>query len=138
MRRNWLAFIYMLKGMVLLYNGQEFSCAHRPSLFEREAIQPRRDGDIGALLSRLYLIRRTALPVGGSSSLRHAGNGVIVLERYDGCACLAGVFNTRGVPCAVRCGLPDGRYQNLIDDRAVRVEGGLMASDGEPVIFAVD
>ena len=35
-RENYTAMLFLLKGTTLLYAGQEFSCTHQPSLFERE------------------------------------------------------------------------------------------------------
>ena len=46
-RDNYTAMLYFLKGTTLLYAGQEFSCTHQPSLFEREVFE-RSGRDISA------------------------------------------------------------------------------------------
>ena len=44
-RRNFTALLYFLKGTVLLYGGQEYSCDHVPSLFDKDVF-PRTGKDI--------------------------------------------------------------------------------------------
>ena len=54
------ALLFFLKGTTLLYAGQEFCDAHRPSLFEREPID-RTGRDLSSLLRRLADIKREVL-----------------------------------------------------------------------------
>ena len=137
-RRNWTAFLYFQKGMTLLYNGQEASCEHRPSLFERDPIDWRGGEDISKALRALYEIRRHPLLREGSYHLADAGHGVLRAEyRKDGKR-LVGVFSTEGKPALIRSGVPDGAYRNLISGETVLAEDGLLSVKGEPIVMEAE
>ena len=55
-RANYTAMLFFLKGTTLLYAGQEFSCTHTPSLFEKEVF-PRDGQDISTYLRHLSDIK---------------------------------------------------------------------------------
>jgi glycosidase len=51
-RRQWLRFMFFQKGPMMIYAGQEFSCTHTPSLFEKEPFD-RSGEDISRLIAGL-------------------------------------------------------------------------------------
>lgn len=57
-RSNWLDFMFYQQGPMLIYAGQEFSCTHRPSLFEQEVFD-RTGKDISADIARLAAEKKT-------------------------------------------------------------------------------
>ena len=134
---NYTAMLYFLKGTTLLYAGQEFSCTHQPSLFEREVFE--RDGrDISPLLEKLADIKKNVLSkddcFSAAADDKHA---IAVMERRDGADRKFGVFSLHSVSADVAIGAPDGKYEDLISGRPVRVKNGKVKCSGKPVIFKV-
>lgn len=134
-RRNWTAFLYFRSGMTLLYNGQEAENAFRPSLFDRDSIDWDTGRDISPLLRRLYAMKQSPVMAQGSFHAWDGGNGMLLAERRAACGRMLGVFSTRGEAAHVAAAWPDGVFENRVDGRAVRVEGGLLPCDGEPIIL---
>ena len=56
-RMEWLRFMFFQKGPMLVYGGQEFSCTHTPSLFEKETF-PRTGEDISATIAKLSQMKK--------------------------------------------------------------------------------
>ncbi|MBP5163041.1 MAG: hypothetical protein ILP16_08710 [Spirochaetales bacterium] len=57
-RRQWLRFMFFQKGPMMIYAGQEFSCTHTPSLFEKEPFD-RTGEDISPLIADLAAEKKT-------------------------------------------------------------------------------
>ena len=57
-RMEWLRFMFFQKGTMLIYGGQEFSCTHTPSLFEKETF-PRTGEDISATIADLAKMKKS-------------------------------------------------------------------------------
>ena len=132
---NCTAMLYFLKGTTLLYAGQEFSCTHRPSLFEREVF-PRDGLDIGALLARLAEIKKDALGCSDHFDARaDDAQGIAVMERVGEKGRVCGVFSLLDQRGFVEVPAPDGRYEERIGGGTVLVENGQVFCDGKPMIF---
>ena len=134
---NYTAMLYFLKGTTLLYAGQEFSCTHQPSLFEREIFE--RDGrDISPMLMKLAEIKKNVLSKDDCFSVasddRHA---IAVMERRDGDVRKFGIFSLHSVSTEVAINAPDGKYEDLISGRSVRIKTGRVKCNGKPFIFKV-
>ena len=134
---NYTAMLYFLKGTTLLYAGQEFSCIHQPSLFEREVIE-RSGRDISSLLVKLAEIKKNGLSeddnFSASADDKHA---IAVMERRNGDLRKIGVFSLRSESAEIRVDVPDGEYTDLIDGGKVSVRNGIFRCTGRPVIFRV-
>ena len=134
---NYTAMLFFLKGTALLYAGQEFSCTHRPSLFEREVFD-RSGRDISALVARLAAIRKECFGEADAFTAeaddRHA---IAVMERVGEEGRSFGIFSLRGKSAAVRVETPDGEYENLIDGSTLIVENGQVFCGGSPIIFTL-
>ena len=133
---NHTAMLFFLKGTTLLYAGQEFSCTHRPSLFEREVFD-RTGRDIGALLARLARFKKAFL--GGGFFLARADDerAIAVMERSGVGFRAVGVFSLRGESGAVETDVPDGEYPEWIRGGRVLVKNGQISCAGEPIIFTL-
>lgn len=59
-RLQWLKFMFFQKGPMMIYAGEEFSCTHTPSLFEKEPFD-RSGEDISAVIADLAQ-KKKALP----------------------------------------------------------------------------
>ena len=132
---NYTAMLFFLKGTTLLYAGQEFSCTHRPSLFEKEVFD-RSGRDISACLRKLRLVKGR-LPDGAFLARADDGHAIAVMERFGPRDRCIGIFSLRGESAAVRLDVPDGEYANLAGNGRVLVENGQISCAGEPIIFTL-
>ena len=136
-RDDFTAMLFFLKGTTLLYAGQEFSCTHQPSLFEKEVF-PRTGRDIGALLSRLAAVKKEALGETDAFLARADDDSAIaVMERFGKESRAVGVFSLRGEEGTVELEVPDGEYDELIRGGRVLVKNGQVFCSGEPIIFTL-
>ena len=134
--RNFTAFLYFLKGTTLLYAGQEFENDHLPSLFEKDVFSRNTGKNLSDLMQSLGKIKKTALACDdyfwGEADDE---NDVAILTRKNQKEKKLGVFSLRGKPTEVKVDLADGDYQNLIDNRWVSVQDGVLYCQGEPIIL---
>ncbi|MBQ1402921.1 MAG: alpha-amylase [Oscillospiraceae bacterium] len=137
-RDNYTAMLFFLKGTTLLYAGQEFSCEHTPSLFEREVF-PRSGRDISDYLRHLSDLKHTVLDADDAFEARaDDGHDIAVLLRQNEKRKKIGVFSLKSACAEVKVDAPDGCYENLIDGTTVRVADGMLRCEGRPIIFCVD
>ena len=137
-RDNYTAMLFFLKGTTLLYAGQEFSCEHTPSLFEREVF-PRNGRDISAYLRHLSDLKHTVLDADDAFEARaDDGHDIAVLLRQNERKKKIGVFSLKSACAGVKVDAPDGRYENLIDGTTVTVEDGQLYCEGRPILFCFD
>lgn len=135
--RNWTAFLYFQKGMTLLYAGQERENEHRPSLFEKDVVHWNTGKDISGLLSRLYQIKKDPLLADSRYEVTAMPRDILLASHCKDDRQMLGIFSMRGESSLVRVDAPDGVYTNLIDDRDIEVYGGVLRTDGEPVIIEI-
>lgn len=135
--RAWTAFLYFQKGAALLYGGQEVGARSLPSLFEREPVDWAAGPDLSGLLRRLGELKRDPLFTHGAFEARALPGDVALAFYTQSSRRLAGLFPLRGEACLADAGLPDGRYENLLDGSTVEVTRGRVSTDGESVILAL-
>lgn len=138
-RRMWTAFMWCIKGVGLIYNGQEVLAKHTPSLFEREPIDWSGSPEALEYCELLHLlVGLKKLPVmrKGRYSLRAVGpDCATALVHYElGSEKLHGIFNLSMEQCEVQVTVPDGMYPNLLGGE-VRVEKGVISCGIEPIII---
>ncbi len=134
-RDNFTAMLYFLKGTTLLYGGQEFSCEHTPSLFEKEVF-PRNGRDISAYLRKLSDIKHEVLDADDAFEAKADDrNDIAVLLRQSERKKKLGVFSLKSLPAAAEVPAPDGDYENLISGTTVAVRNGKLECSGKPVII---
>ena len=131
------ALLYFLKGTTLLYAGQEFSAAHRPSLFEREPID-RSGRDLSPLLRRLAGIKRDCLaPDDWFFAAADDEKQIAVLQRGGARGRTVGAVPLGGQGGEVSAELPDGEYRELLEGGTVTVKNGKFACSDRPMIFTL-
>ena len=136
-RENWEALLFFLKGTTLLYAGQEFSCTHQPSLFEREVF-PRTGRDISPWLRKLSDLKHTVLGADDAFWAKADDEKhIAVLGRENGESRKLGVFSLRCQSAEVPVEAPDGEYENLLDGGEIVVKDGILACEGKPILFTV-
>ena len=135
---NYIAMLFFLKGTTLLYAGQEFSCTHTPSLFEKEVFE-RGGRDISAELRKLSDLKHNVLDADdGFCAAADDGHDIAVLLRQNETSRKIGVFSLKSRCADVEVEAPDGTYVNLIDGSSVTVENGKLRCEGRPIIFRFD
>ena len=135
---NYTAMLYFLKGTTLLYAGQEWENDHRPSLFEKEDIDRETGHDITPLLQRLTQIKRGYLSADDAFFAKALNESkTAVMTRFNKDSKKIGIFCLKSKGADIRLEIPDGTYQNLIDDSEITVSEGVLRTDGKPIIFTV-
>lgn len=132
--RNYLTMVYMLKGVTLVYAGQEVSSTHIPSLFEKDPVDWNGRPDISGFLKKLYAIRQNPLLSEGYFDLS-AGDDFVVIHYQKDTEWLLAVMNIGGNRRKIPVGVPDGVYTNEIDGSRITVSEGKTACGGEPMIL---
>ncbi|MCD4672824.1 MAG: hypothetical protein K8R77_09190 [Anaerolineaceae bacterium] len=122
--RAWTALMGFNKGAFFVYAGQEAGAKHRPSLFDIDKV------DWGAYTEAGYLNRLMRLKKTEAMKQGHlvwmAAEPAVQAVWCNGEDSLYGVFNVCGAAGALDVSLPDGVYQNLLDDSTVQVDAGRM------------
>lgn len=134
---NWTAFLFFQKGITLVYGGQEASCTHLPSLFDRDPVDWKSGRDLSPLIQRLTAMKRDALFADSRYFVQALPRGIARAEHTADGARMVGVFSLRGEASLVAVNVPDGVYENLAGGGTVEVHGGKIACSGEPVIIRV-
>ncbi len=136
--QNYTAMLYFLKGTTLLYAGQEFENAHLPSLFEKDPIDRQTGHDLTPLLKKLAALKRQ---LGTHDAFRAEADDeadIAVMQRTGENGKFVGVFSLKALDASVPVPAEDGVYENLLTASPVRVEGGMLRSDGQPIIFCAE
>ena len=135
-RENFTALLYFLKGTTLLYAGQEFSCTHLPSLFEREVFD-RSGEDVSAYLRRLSDVKHSVLACDDAFWARwDEEKQIAMLCRQNGESRKLGIFSLKSRSGDVPVETPDGTYENLLGG-SVTVKAGRIHCEGKPILFTV-
>lgn len=79
--RNWTAWQYFEKGMVMLYAGQEFEVTHHPTLFDPDPVDFETGKDLSCFLQKLSSVRRNDLFADSSFEAETVSGDVIYAVR---------------------------------------------------------
>lgn len=131
---NWTAFLYFQKGITLLYAGQERSCTHRPSLFDKDNVDWSGE-DLTPLLKRLAQVKRNPILTDSRYEVRALSGDILYASHRKGDRRLIGVFSVKGNSALVRVDAADGFYPNLAGGGTVEVYEGLVSCQGMPIIL---
>lgn len=128
--RAMTAFIYFMKGAMLVYNGEEKGDAHHVTLFDKDPVDWSGDIDLTDLLKKMHEIKQLPIMVEGSYEAKEVRKGVLEavhsLGEGEEEEQLIGLFNTTGKKKAIPTQLPEGIYKNLYDGSSVQVYEGVM------------
>jgi len=129
----WTAFQAFNQGAFLIYAGQESAATHTPSLFEKEPIEWG-EYPLQPFLTRLAAIKKHPA----------LAQGRFVICEADPCiqaawihpeGNLLGIFDVNGTGRRVPVPLPDGNYEDLLNDGALQVQGGALNLPGPAAIL---
>ena len=135
---NFTAYLYFAKGATLLYAGQEYREDHLPSLFDKETIRRNEILDISPWLSEFARLKKEEL---SDEDLMECyaddENNILAVLRDDGKRRKIGIFCFKSTPARLRVPfLNDGKYVNLMNDAETVYTGGIIRTDGLPMILA--
>lgn len=133
--RCWTALQFFLKGIPLVYNGQEAGAVHRPSLFDKDTVDWRGGVDLTSLIKRLAEIRRHPIFAEGQFELSAADESVLLGTYRRGEERCVGLFPVGGQGTLLKVDAPDGSYTDLLSGRNVEVAFGAVSCGKDPVIF---
>lgn len=139
---NWTAFMYFQKGLVMLYNGQEYGCMHTPTLFDKDEIEPE-DLDLTPLLKTLGEIKKDPFFVDTSYHVDVVKDDVVIAihvknQSQETCVGIFHLKDAKKTVLDVSKYLPDGIYEDLITDKRYEVRQGVLVTDGQPLMFKVE
>ena len=139
---NWTAWLYFMKGAVLLYAGQEFCNDHRPSLYDKDPVCFNTGKDISNLMAKLAGIKKLRIFSIGDFEVKAIGfDKNVIFAKYSACTeepaekhYAAGIFSTAVRPQELTVDIPDGFYINEINGEKISVINGIMSLKADPVI----
>ena len=129
--KNWTALLFTLKGLPMLYHGQEQKESHLPSIFDQDPISWNRDPEAEDWIRHCKTVRNAFFEP-GSPVLYEPDDetGSLAVDR-NGCRAL---FQLQEKADRIPAGLPDGEYRNLFTDRPVRIVNGIVDAADLPLL----
>ncbi len=131
---NWTAFIFFAKGATMIYAGEERSAINLPSLFEKDPVSWE-GRNIEELISKMAFITKDKLFSHGIFDV-YKPNKDIVISSYElSKNTIYGIFNITNQTGTITTNIPDGIYQNLINDETVVIENNKVHLTKSPIII---
>lgn len=131
----WTAFQAFNRGAFLIYGGQESAAFNTPSLFDVDKVDWK-NYELSGFLSTLAHLKKDPAQVKGKFFLTAAEPVVQAVWQNPG-ANLVGVFNLTSYNGEVRVNLPDGEYEDVLNQKKVWVHDGRMPAPETAAIFRV-
>jgi hypothetical protein len=120
----------------MIYAGQEFSATHKPSLFEKEDTDFTKR-DISALISKMAtLVKSDEYCYGAFDILLQQKEVIVASYEYQDVRTI-GIFNVGLEHGEINLAIPDGQYNNLIDESSINISSGMIKLTNKPVIMKV-
>lgn len=136
--KQWTAFKYFEKGAMLLYAGQEALDTNLPSLFDKDLVNwDHKKDDFTELLSKLRDIKSDNLLNNGIYTIHKTNTDVIFLSYENEKHHKVGLFNLSLLDKTLGVDLPNGEYNNLINNKSVIIKNNQIHLNEDPVIFDV-
>lgn len=134
--KNWTALQFFLKGMPLVYHGQEFMEEHRPTIFDQDPIHISEDmtgAEYIAALSRLHRSLPAHAPI---YCYADDQRNLAWIDRNG----LRGIFQLKPAENSetpVQTDLEDGIFTNLITGTQLQIQNGTIRTEDLPAVIAV-
>lgn len=125
--KNWTAFMFMLKGAMLIYAGQEYKLTKQPNLFEKDPI-PWEEGDKRFLEFIKKLVKIKKLISCDKQRVYLVKEGVAIIE----CEEAVGIFNLEGKVGEIEL---DIKGKDLLSGRTIKSKKGKLELEFEPLII---
>ena len=134
--RAWTALMAFNKGAFFVYAGQESGAVHCPTLFDIDKVEWDDYCEQNFLTRLMHLKKSEAMQQG--CLVWTAAEPVVQAVWCNGDHSLYGLFNVSGAAGEVEVSLPDGTYQNFLDDSIVQVINGRMPVPGAGCVMQCD
>ncbi|WP_251899194.1 alpha-amylase family glycosyl hydrolase [Lactiplantibacillus paraplantarum] len=131
---NNLTWIFMQRGIPLIYNGQEFLATHQPSLFDRDTMIHDRHGDVTSLIQKLVVIKQQTIMRAADYQVTVVEDGIIKVTYRANDQALTAWIPLKGQVATVTTQLGDSSYQNMLNDAVVTVKDNKITVNGQPII----
>ena len=134
---QWAAFNYLQKGATLIYNGQEVASKKLPHLFDKDPIDWDTGINLSSYIAHLAQIKKDHVPIVNVEYDLQAFDALdtIVMYYVDQEEKRIGVFNLKHKVGKVPIAIPDGEYQNLLNNHLIEIEDGQIELIDSPVFF---
>ncbi len=134
---NWTAQMFFNKGCKMIYAGQERSDLNKPSLFDIDKVNW--DGrDVSPLISKLGKIAKEEAVISGVFNIHFQEKDVVVASYELDDKKIVGIFNVGNEKGKVGIKIPNGKYQDLLNDVVIEVKDNNILLEDNPVIFWVN
>lgn len=129
---NWMALMFFLKGTPLVYHGQEFRAAHRPSIFDQDVVELREPGPDSDYIARLAALHRS-LPAHAPISYSASDPDDLAMIERDG---RTGFFllKPRAEDRLISVPLSDGTWRNQLTGQELVVHNGHLPASAFPMV----
>lgn len=134
--KNWTALQFCLKGLPMIYHGQEQRESHRPSIFDQDVIDWKEDEEAENWIRAMNRVHKTLfLPEGPIEYFPDLEQNVLKIERDGKTGWFVLGKDAEGrLPQKLKVSLKDGVYQNLLDGRMFSVQNGQIDTAEFPLL----
>lgn len=130
--KNWMALQFSLKGLPLIYHGEEQKEAHRPSIFDQDPIEWKKDPEAEAWIARLAKIHKELFSPNAVIEYEADESQHLLMILRDG---LTGYFLLDDpVHDQITISLPDGTYCDLFTDQDFVVKDQAVNKEAFPLL----
>ena len=126
------AMMFFIKGMPMVYAGQEHMIEHRPDLFNHDLVNWNDNNSIELLITKLNKLKKDAIMATGNFNLVKADQAVFTYELDD--KFRVGIFNLEDSKKLV-VNLKDGNYTNLLNNQTIVVNNRETKDLDYPIII---
>lgn len=129
--KNWTAMLFMLKGLPMLYHGQEQQESHRPSIFDQDVIVWNHNQEAQEFIAKCAALHKSFAP---HSPIDYAYDKSLLEIFRNG---LAGLFilAKEDDQTVAKTLIPDGTYHNQLNGQELIIEKGQVQLADLPAIF---
>jgi cyclomaltodextrinase / maltogenic alpha-amylase / neopullulanase len=132
---NLTAMQFFIKGMPMIYAGQEHQIKHRPDLFETDLIMWDEKNSIEDYIKTLNEIKKDLVFKDGIFNLEHQNEAVFSYLKDH--TFMLGIFNLENSK-SIKVPLKDGLYLNLINNDMINIKNNLISDYLEPIIIKTE
>ena len=126
------AMQFFIKGMPMVYNGQEHLIKHRPDLFEHDLIKWDSSNSIEHIITKLNKIKKDEIMSKGIFNLENKEEAVFSYQLNN--KYRLGIFNLNNTN-KLNIKLKDGTYLNSYNNEEVVVNNGQINNLDNPIII---
>ncbi len=135
--KNWIAVVFMLKGVAFLNGGIETLTDKLPNLFEKDTIdwsQINHDW-VTQLKSMIELKKRDIFSEYSSYSVVEQQKDVLVISYQRESELLLSICNVGQVKANIKVPLEDGEYLNEFNKKKISVKNHVISCQKDPIII---